>query len=153
MTEILVIEDDDVMRLVVTRTLERYGYVVTAVRSGDEALQALEESPDRFDLVVLDLMLGPVSGWDVLEEMNRAGLRDHAKVVVLSALQSEDDFLKGWQLGVDDYVTKPFDPDRFVLAVQEVLLSPKEELRRKRLEELQKAELLHLVDSAFGEEA
>ena len=153
MTEILVIEDDDVMRLVVTRTLERYGYVVTAVRSGDEAMRCLEEDTGRFELVVLDLMLGPVSGWDVLEAMNRDGLRDNTKVVVLSALQSEEHFVKGWTLGVDDYFTKPFDPDMFVLSVQEVLLSPKEELRRKRLEELQKAELLHLVDSAFGEEA
>lgn len=153
MAEILIVEDEPAVRAAIASALTTYGYDVTEVDTGDEALRVLRDRDGAFELVILDLMLGPLSGWEVLEEMNRSGLRDHTKVMVLSALAGEEDIIRGWEMGVDEYQTKPFDPDMLVVKVQEVLLSPREELRERRLTELLRAELLDLVDPFSEEEA
>lgn len=153
MAEILVVEDEPVVRDTIASALSTYGYDVTGVATGDEALRLLRDRDGRFDVVILDLMLGPTSGWDVLEELNTSGLRERTKVMVVSALSSDDDVTRGWEMGVDDYQTKPFDPDMLVVKVQELLLSSREELRERRLAELLRAELLDLVDPFIDEEA
>jgi DNA-binding response OmpR family regulator len=153
MAEILVVEDEPVVRDTIASALSTYGYDVTGVGTGDEALRLLRDRDGAFEVVILDLMLGPTSGWDLLEEMNTSGLRDRTKVMVVSSLTGEDDIIRGWEMGVDDYQTKPFDPDMLVVKVQELLLSSREELRERRLAELLRAELLDLVDPFTDEKA
>lgn len=151
--EILVVEDEPAVRAAIASALTTYGYDVTEVGSGDEALNVLRDREGAVELVILDLMLGATSGWDVLQEMNRSGLRDSTKVMVLSAVSDAEEVVRGWEMGVDEYQTKPFDPEMLVVKVQEVLLSPREELRERRMAELLRAELLDLVEPFSDEEA
>jgi DNA-binding response OmpR family regulator len=151
--EILLVEDEPEVRAQVTSALTTYGYDVTEVASGDEALRALREREGAYELVLLDLVLGPASGWEVLQEMNRSGLRDSTKVLVLSDASDDEEIIRGWEMGVDGYQAKPFDPEMLVVKVQEVLLSPREELRERRMAELLRAELLDLVEPFSDEGA
>jgi two-component system phosphate regulon response regulator PhoB len=100
---------------------------------------------------VLDLMLGRVSGWQVLRQMERWGIRRRTKVLVLTARASERDILHGWRMGADEYVTKPFDPSLLVDAVAWTLERTPEELEDRRRNELEKTELLYRVQVAFNE--
>jgi DNA-binding response OmpR family regulator len=150
--EILVVEDEPEVRAAMASALTTYGYDVTEVASGDEALRSLRDREGAFELVLLDLALGSTSGWDVLQEMNRSGLRDSTKVIVLSDVSDDEEITRGWEMGIDGYQAKPFDPEMLVVKVQEVLLSPREELRERRMAELLRAELLDLVEP-FSDEA
>jgi two-component system, OmpR family, response regulator ResD len=147
MARVLVVEDDDDVRQVVTGFLSREGHDTEEAASGEEAIARLRE--EGYDLLVLDVMLGPVSGWHVLEELNRSGIRSRVKVLALTARRSERDFMDAWRLGVDQYLTKPFEADTFLGAVQDVLARTPEQLAARRKAELDKAELLYRLESAF----
>ena len=147
MARILVVEDDEAIRQLVSKVLGMAGYEVAQASTGDEAIKRIAE--DKFDLIVLDLMLGAISGWDVLEETNRRGLRDRFKVLMLTARRSERDFLHGWRMGVDQYLTKPFEVDALTEAVRDTLEQSPDQLAMRRKEELEKAELLYRLESAF----
>jgi DNA-binding response OmpR family regulator len=113
---VLVVEDDPTVREVVARYLEREGLIVDAVGDGREALgHAATQWPD---LVVLDLMLPGVNGFDVCRR-----LRAHAPVpvIMLTARGNEEDRIVGLDLGADDYVAKPFSPRELVARVKAVL--------------------------------
>jgi len=147
MAHILVVEDDDSIRELINRVLSTGGHDVYTASSGTEAIERLGER--SFDLVVLDLMLGATSGWDVLEGAQRSGVRGKFRVVMLTARNSERDFLHGWRSGVDQYVTKPFDPESLLTTIGDILRRSPEELAERRKEELEKAELLYRLESAF----
>jgi DNA-binding response OmpR family regulator len=147
MAEILVVEDDDAIRDLIRRILAKDGYVVSEAPTGQQALDLLQKG--SFDLILLDLMLGRTTGFDVLEEVDRKGLRANSRIVMLTARNSERDFLHGWRAGVDQYVTKPFDPDALLKTVREILMRSPEELAERRKGELEKAELLYRLENAF----
>jgi DNA-binding response OmpR family regulator len=147
MADILVVEDDDAIRGLVLRILSGAGYKVSEAPSGQQAIDFLQKG--AFDLILLDVMLGRTSGFDVLEEVDRKKLRDRSRVIMLTARNSERDFLHGWRSGVDHYVTKPFDPDALLKTVREILQRSPEELAERRKGELEKAELLYRLESAF----
>ncbi|HEX4979603.1 MAG TPA: response regulator transcription factor [Acidimicrobiales bacterium] len=113
---VLLVEDEADVREMVALTLEAGGYAVVEVSDGMQAFDRLDAvSPD---LVVLDLMLPVVSGLEVLQ-----AIRQHSNVpvLVLTALGSEENRVRGLQLGADDYVTKPFSPRELVARVQALL--------------------------------
>jgi DNA-binding response OmpR family regulator len=113
---ILVVEDDRTVAEVVTRYLEREGFVVESVGDGNEALaRADAQLPD---LVVLDIML---PGLDGLEVCRRLRSRAPIPVVMLTARGSEEDRVLGLELGADDYVSKPFSPRELTARVKAVL--------------------------------
>ncbi len=113
---VLVVEDDQELRDLLRRYLERNGHSVTTTGSGAQAITALEAG--GIDVVVLDLGLPDVDGLDVL-----ATARDGrtVPVVVLTARTHVDDRIDGLRRGADDYVTKPFSPTELVLRVEAVL--------------------------------
>jgi DNA-binding response OmpR family regulator len=113
---LLVVDDEPMVREVVTRYLEQDGHTVTVVGDGAAALQALSGLP--FDLVVLDLMLPHVDGLSVLAELRRG---HSTPVIVLTARGEEEDRIRGLHLGADDYVVKPFSPRELVARVTSVL--------------------------------
>lgn len=113
---LLVVDDEPMVREVVTRYLEQDGHTVTVVPDGAAALQAV--SGAEFDLVVLDLMLPHVDGLSVLAELRRERA---TPVIVLTARGEEEDRIRGLQLGADDYVVKPFSPRELVARVTSVL--------------------------------
>jgi DNA-binding response OmpR family regulator len=113
---VLIIEDDPNVAEVVTRYLEREGYVVEAAADGLEGLeQALSDPPD---LVVLDLMLPALSG---LEVCRRLRAKAPIPVIMLTARGEEVDRIAGLELGADDYVAKPFSPRELTARVKAVL--------------------------------
>jgi DNA-binding response OmpR family regulator len=104
MAQILIVEDDDALAAGLDYNLRRAGYDVDVVRDGAEAIQHARARPP--DLMILDLMLPRRSGYDVLSTLRKGGAR--FPVVILSARDGELDKVKGFDLGADDYVTKPF---------------------------------------------
>ena len=101
--KILVVEDEQDINDLVASTLESEGYAVVQAASGMEAMERLEK--DEPDLVVLDLMMPVISGLEVLQHIRAKG---NTPVILLTALESEDNRVRGLQLGADDYIVKPF---------------------------------------------
>lgn len=149
MARILVVDDDDDIRRLVATTLFLHGHEVVEAESGEEAIEKVES--DTPDLVVLDVMMPGMTGWEVLKEMRNRGLKGSTRVLMLTAKTQETDYALGFKLGADAYVTKPFDPDEFALSVSETLMLSPEQLIQKRNEELDKANLLSRVESIFEE--
>jgi DNA-binding response OmpR family regulator len=118
---ILVVEDEESIARILVDALESRGYRVTWLDRGDTAALHLTGSPD--DLVLLDVMLPGCSGFDLLRQMRRQG--NQTPVIMLTAKGTEPDRVLGFELGVDDYVTKPF-------SVLELLGRVKAVLRRHR---------------------
>jgi len=113
---ILVVDDEDAVRDVVGRYLERDGYDVVTADSGTAALTSFEAS--RPDLIVLDLMLPGLSGEAVCRKVRRDS---DVPIIMLTARTSEVDRLMGLELGADDYVVKPFSPRELVARIKAVL--------------------------------
>ena len=113
---ILFVEDDDSLRESATLVLERVGFAVTAVGDGQEALDIFSSS--RFDLVLLDVMLPSVDGFDVCREIRRTA---RTPIVMLTARTETAEVVAGLELGADDYVTKPFERSELVARVRAVL--------------------------------
>jgi DNA-binding response OmpR family regulator len=113
---ILLVDDEPRVREVVAAYLLRDGYLVQTAADGESALRYLSEF--KPDLVVLDLMLPQVSGFDVLREIRRAG---DLPVILLTARAEETDRVSGLELGADDYVVKPFSPRELVARVRSVM--------------------------------
>jgi DNA-binding response OmpR family regulator len=146
--EILVVDDDPDIRALIRLTLESYGYTVREAGDGHQALEALEEHAP--DAMVLDVMMPRMDGFGVLRTMRRRELAPHTRVLVLTCKTEERDFVKGWELGADHYQTKPFDPPQLVDRLQELMRTSTETLHRRRQAELEKAELLDRLESAFS---
>jgi two-component system phosphate regulon response regulator PhoB len=117
--QILVVEDERDIAALVGYHLTKEGYRVRTAASGSEALDAMVRG--RPDLIVLDLMLPGLSGFDLLDELRRRPEIAETPVIVLTARRDEIDRIKGLELGADDYVTKPFSPQELVLRVAAVL--------------------------------
>ena len=113
---ILVVEDERKLRELLREMLEREGHVVISTGSGAEALDIARRMLP--DLVVLDLGLPDISGEEVARELRRF---TETPILILTAKITEDDRIRGLELGADDYVTKPFSPRELVLRVQAVL--------------------------------
>ncbi|MEM6990975.1 MAG: response regulator transcription factor [Myxococcota bacterium] len=101
---ILVVEDDDNLRLPLADVLEDEGYLVDAVANGADALSAAER--DAPDVVILDIMLPDIDGYTVCAKLREAGSR--AGVLMLTARTLEDDVVRGFDAGADDYLAKPY---------------------------------------------
>ena len=148
MAEILVVDDDPDIRNMLVFALEDAGFKVREAGDGESALTALEaQAPD---LVVLDLMMPNVDGFGVLRGRRQRGLAPSTRFLVLTAKTAERDFVRGWELGADEYLTKPFDPDRLIQKVRDLLRTSTGVLQERRDAELQKAELLERLESAFS---
>ncbi len=117
--QILVVEDERDIAALIAYHLTREGYRVRTAAGGPEALDAV--SHERPDLIVLDIMLPGFTGYDVLKELRARPEGADIPVVVLTARREEIDRIKGFELGADDYVTKPFSPQELVLRVSAVL--------------------------------
>ena len=116
---VLIVEDDrDIARLV-GYNLEKSGYASSAVRSGEEALDHLERT--RCDLVILDIMLPGMDGFEVCRRIRRSARTARIPVLMLTAKGEEVDRIVGLELGADDYVVKPFSPRELMLRVKAIL--------------------------------
>jgi len=116
MARVLIVEDDRKTAESLQLYLRAAGYEVTIARDGVSGLQEAESGD--YDLVLLDLMLPGMYGMDVCRRLRE---RSAVPVVMLTARSTEDDQVRGLELGADDYVTKPFSPRQVVARIRSVL--------------------------------
>ncbi len=116
---VLVVDDEPDIVALVAYHLAKAGYRVSTAASGPEAIQATRE--ERPSLIVLDLMLPGMSGYEVLEQLRSAPATKDVAVLMLTARREEQDRIRGLSLGADDYLTKPFSPQELVLRVAAIL--------------------------------
>jgi two-component system phosphate regulon response regulator PhoB len=116
---VLVVDDEPDITALVAYHLARAGYRVSTASTGTDALRSARE--ERPDVVVLDLMLPGMSGYDVLTALRRHDDTRDVGVILLTARRDEPDRIKGLTLGADDYLTKPFSPAELELRVQALL--------------------------------
>ncbi|MDI3298784.1 MAG: response regulator [Bacillota bacterium] len=116
MASILVVEDETAIADIIRFNLEEAGYTVRVAADGEQALREVEAA--RPDLLVLDLMLPLVDGYAVCKAVRaRSGI----PILMLTAKDSEEDKVRGLEMGADDYVTKPFSPRELVARVRAIL--------------------------------
>lgn len=113
MHRILVVEDEENIRQIIRDYLEMVGMSVTEAKDGEEALRYV--SHQTFDLALLDVMLPKVSGWELCKIIKDT---TNIPVLFLTARGSEEDELKGFGLGADDYIIKPFKPSVLIARIQ-----------------------------------
>jgi two-component system alkaline phosphatase synthesis response regulator PhoP len=117
MTRILVVEDQRDLALGLRANLEVEGYVVDVAQTGEDALRTAGER--RPDLVILDIMLPGMDGYEVLAKLR--GMRLEVPVLMLTARAEEVDKVRGFRTGADDYVTKPFGVMELLVRIQALL--------------------------------
>lgn len=116
---VLVVDDEADIVALVAYHLAKSGYRVSTASSGPDALEAMRR--ERPALVVLDLMLPGLSGYEVLEQLRASDATRDVAVLMLTARREEQDRIRGLSLGADDYLTKPFSPQELVLRVGAIL--------------------------------
>lgn len=135
---ILVVDDEEDILELVGYNLAKAGYRVTKIMSGEEALKSARAKPP--DLVLLDLMLPGVDGFEVCNTLKRDPRTANVPVVMLTARGEEPDIVAGLELGADDYITKPFSPRVMLARIRAVLRrrtkAPAEETAVIRLKDL-----------------
>ena len=115
---ILIVEDEDAVREVVSFNLEREGFAVTGVATGGQALDA---SPAEYGAIILDWMLPDMSGIDVLKRLRAEPTTKTVPILLLTARSAETDKVLGLEFGADDYVSKPFGVAELVARVRALL--------------------------------
>ncbi len=116
---ILIVEDEKDILDLVMHNLDREGYIVVGVTTGEEGLEKVRKNPP--DLIILDLMLPGISGLDVCRLLKTDRETERIPVLMLTAKVGEADIVAGLEVGADDYVIKPFSPRVLVARIRAVL--------------------------------
>ena len=117
MTKILVAEDDAIMLASITHILKQEGFEVITAENGREAMEVFEN--DKFDLIITDILMPFNSGLEFLNVIRNNS--DAVPVIVLSALDEEDTVLEAFNLGADDFLTKPVKPGELSIRVKRLM--------------------------------
>ena len=117
-TTILIVDDELRMRKLIKDFLNKKGYKTIEAKDGEEAIDVFEQNKNKISLIILDVMMPKVDGWTVLRE-----IREESKVpvIMLTARGEEQDELFGFELGVDEYISKPFSPRILVARIEAIL--------------------------------
>ncbi len=107
---ILVVDDEQLNRMILTRALEAQGHRVSSVENGLRALDILREDPAAFDVVLLDMLMPELDGMQTLAELKRDARLKHLPVIIVSALDEMDSVVRCIEMGAEDYLPKPFKP-------------------------------------------
>ena len=116
---ILVVDDELRMRKLVKDFLKQKNFNILEAEDGEKALKIFQENKNRIDLVLLDVMMPKLDGWSVLRQIRQ--MDKNVPVIMLTARSEEQDELFGFELGVDEYITKPFSPKILVARVEAIL--------------------------------
>lgn len=117
--KILVVEDDKNLSKLVVYNLEKAEYVAETAFSGEEAIAKIKQT--SFDLVLLDIMLPEMDGFEVCKHIRKSKKHSAIPIIMVSAKGEEIDKVLGFELGVDDYVVKPFSPRELILRVSAII--------------------------------
>ena len=128
-TLILIVDDEARMRKLIKDFLVAKNYKIIEAKDGEEALEVFETNKEKINLVLLDVMMPKIDGWTVLRKIRQ---ESKVPVIMLTARGEEQDELFGFELGVDEYISKPFSPKILVARIQAILKrtnGEKEEIR------------------------
>ena len=122
---VLVVDDESRMRKLVKDFLTQKQYKVLEAADGEEALKIFEENKNKINIILLDVMMPKLDGWSVLRQIRQTS---NVPIMMLTARGEEQDELFGFELGVDEYIAKPFSPKILVARVEAILnrTKPKE---------------------------
>ena len=144
---ILVVDDIRIIRHLVKVNLELEGYRVNEAENGEDALRRIKE--DRPDLVLLDVVMPYLDGFQVLRQLRQDEDFRDLPVIMLTSCAEETDQIKGWELGISDFVAKPFNPNALVNVVNRVLQeSGSEKISEKRSREIAKLKMVRTIKDA-----
>ena len=115
---ILVVDDEQRMRKLIKDFLTAKGYSILEAEDGEKALQVYEENKSKITLILLDVMMPKLDGWSVLRQIRQ---ESKVPIIMLTARGEEQDELFGFELGVDEYISKPFSPKILVARVEAIL--------------------------------
>ena len=145
--DILIVDDDASIRAMLAFVFDDAGYTVVEAADGKEALEALRTAPPA--LMVLDLMMPEIDGVEVLRRREREILAPNTRVLVLTAKLDTQDAVWCWELGADEYVTKPVDPDQLLRNGLALLKRTPDELRHHRQVGLEEARRLDALEATL----
>jgi len=115
---ILVVDDESRIRKLIKDFLVKEDYTVLEAEDGEKALEVFDENEKKINLILLDVMMPKLDGWSVLRQIRQ---RSKVPVIMLTARAEEQDELFGFELGVDEYITKPFSPKLLVARIKAIL--------------------------------
>ena len=115
---ILVVDDEQRMRTLIKDFLEQKEYRILQAKDGEEALEIFNMEKDTISLIILDVMMPKLDGWSVLRQIRQTS---QIPIIMLTARGEEQDELFGFELGVDEYISKPFSPKILVARVEAIL--------------------------------
>ena len=116
---ILIVDDESRMRKLIKDFLIQKNFNILEAEDGEKALKVYEENKEKIDLILLDVMMPKLDGWSVLRNIRQENKK--LPIVMLTARAEEQDELFGFELGVDEYITKPFSPKILVARVEAIL--------------------------------
>lgn len=116
---ILVVDDESRMRKLIKDFLIQKNYTILEAEDGEKALKVYHENKEKINLILLDVMMPKLDGWSVLRQIRQEN--KSLPIVMLTARAEEQDELFGFELGVDEYITKPFSPKILVARVEAIL--------------------------------
>ena len=122
---ILIVDDESRIRKLIKDFIEQEEYSVLEAADGEEAVEQFESNMNKVNLVILDVMMPKQDGWSALRQIRQIS---NVPVIILTARSEEQDELFGYELGVDEYVSKPFSPKILIAKIKAILqrTSPKE---------------------------
>ena len=115
---ILVVDDESRMRKLLKDFLSAKGYKILEAEDGEKAIEVFEENRNKIKLILLDVMMPKLDGWSVLRKIRK---ESNLPVIMLTARGEEQDELFGFELGVDEYISKPFSPKILVARVEAII--------------------------------
>jgi len=115
---ILIVDDEQRMRKLIKDFLVAKGYSILEAGDGEEALEVYEKNKNKISLILLDVMMPKLDGWSVLRQIRQTS---QIPIMMLTARGEEQDELFGFELGVDEYISKPFSPKILVARVEAIL--------------------------------
>lgn len=115
---ILVVDDEARMRKLIKDFLAAKGFSILEAEDGEKALKVFEENKNKISLILLDVMMPKLDGWSVLRQIRQ---ESKIPIIMLTARGEEQDELFGFELGVDEYISKPFSPKILVARVEAIL--------------------------------
>ena len=117
--KILIVDDEERMRKLIKDFLKAKGYGILEAEDGEKALEIFEDKKNNVALILLDVMMPKLDGWSVLRQIRQSDTK--IPIIMLTARAEEQDELFGFELGVDEYISKPFSPKILVARVEAIL--------------------------------
>jgi len=114
---ILIVDDEEVIRKFLKIHLDKLGYEVTEAEDGEKAIEKIGRG-DKFDLIICDVMMPNKNGWEVLKEVKSNPELNGIPIILLTAKNDDVDIFKGYELGANYYITKPFTKDQLLYGLK-----------------------------------